>query len=426
MQRRFREFRARLAWAVEVYRLRRVGVYFAGLVALWLLAAVVLWSAEGPRAAPGERFADFWSCLWSGTVYLVSGIEFEPETFIGKVAAVMVMLSGLGMLGLLGTSILAAVVESVGLAARVRRKPRQSRLEGHVVVCGWSGKGDALVREIHSEQFAPERRRAIVIVDPRAHEIEATDREAYRGVWAVVGDPVQREVLEEADVAAAHSVVVLAADDAPTDERSADARTILISLALQAACPGAHTCVEVRQRGSIVHFERTAVNELVCVRDVAARLIAHAAHKHHLTDFLLQLLTVSRHTNEVYALDVPASLVGATFVEVQRAFLRSGLCDVIPVGVERPVATPRDGAGARDRLGGTHAVSLLTVNPRRSPVGGAAEGGRVRTRFFSRQRIDDARLTREQPLARGDKLLVIARAEPDLAQLAPPSHGDHP
>ncbi|MFW6162313.1 MAG: TrkA-related ion transporter [Planctomycetota bacterium] len=417
MNRRFREFWARVEWVIELYRLKRVGLYFVGLVGLWLLAALVLWSAEGPHAAAGERFGDFWSCLWSGTVFLVSGIEFEPKTFLGKAAAVLVMLSGLGMLGLLGTSILAAVVESVGLAARVRRKPRLSRLEDHIVLCGWSPKGDAIVREIHSEQFEPRQRRPVVIVDPAADRIVASDRRAYRNVWAVVGDPVQRGALEEADAARAHGIVVLAPEAA--DDQAADARTILISLALQAACPGVHTCVEVRDRRSIIHFERTAVKELVCIRDVACRLIAHAAHKHHLTDFFAQLLTVSAETNEVYALPVPGALLGATFVEAQRAFLRSELSDVIPIGVQRAFVKMRDGEPLRDRMGAPIVGSMVTLNPPCELGGGA-----MRTRFFSRRLVDEARVSRTHKLERGDRLVVIARAEPDLSKLSALEDGE--
>lgn len=421
---RFRDTWARAQWIIEVYRLRRLALYFAGLIALWLMAAVVLWTFERPYAEPGDRFHDFWSSLWSGTVFLVSGIEFEPKTFVGKAAAVMVMLSGVGMLGLLGTSILAAVVESVGLAARVRRKPALSSLEGHVVICGWSAKGDAIVREIHSEQFDPRERRAIVIVDPRAHEIEVTDRQAYQGVWAVVGDPVQREALDEADATRAHSAIVLAGEE--EDRRSADAGTILVSLALQAVCPGLHTCAEVRSRRSMVHFERTAVKELVCVRDVAARLLGHAAHRHHLTDFFLQLLTVSRETNEVYALDIPSRFVGATFADVQRAFAASGLCDVIPIGVQRRTIKTRGGETLLDRAGAPIEAPVLSTNPRRprgtGDCGDAPQG--IRARPFDRQLIDDVRLTRSDPLRPGDKLVVMARAEPDLSALDAPTQGD--
>jgi len=437
VKRRIREFCARLEWVVEVYRLKRVAAYFSGLVALWLLAALVLWFFERPHTGPGERFHDFWSSLWSGTVFLVSGIEFEPKTAVGKLAAVLVMLSGFGMLGLLGTSILAAVVESVGLAARVRRKPTLSSLEDHVVICGWSSKGDAIVREVHSEQFDPRQRRAVVIVHPRAHEIHVTDRPAYRGVWAVSADPVEREALEAADVSRAHSVIVLADDTdgagahaAPepyrgsqSPARAADAQTILVALALEAVAPGIHTCAEVLDRGSVVHFERTAVRELVCIRDVASRLIAHAAHKHHLTEFFLHLLTVSSDTNEIYVLDVPASLVGATFADVQRAFQRSTLCGVIPIGVQRRAPKTRAGQPVLDRFGRPVEMTVLTVNPRRSFPGAGQDGG-MRTRFFSRRRVDEARVSREHELEEGDKIVVIARTRPDLAAIEPPRQGD--
>ena len=163
----------------------------------------------------------------------------------------------------------------------------------------------------------------------------------------MVGDPIQREVLEEADVASAHSVIILGSADEGAGAKGADARTILIALALQSVRGDVHTCAEMLDKASAVHFARTSVTELVCIRDVAARLIAHAAQKHFLTDFFGQLLTVSRLTNEVYALDVPDALVGASFAEVQRIFRDSPLCDVLPIGVQRETPRTRGGEALR-------------------------------------------------------------------------------
>ena len=424
---RLRELVARMEWAIEVYRLRRMAAYFLGLVGLWVAASLTLWMSERwGGAAEASQFYRFSDCLWSSTVYLLSGLEdFEPATTVGKIAAVTVMVAGVGMLGLLGTTLLTAVVESSRLASRVKRKPTGFRLRGHVVLCGWSPKGDAIVRELHAELFDGGARRPIAIVAPRADQIRMTDRRAYRGVWAVAGDPIRREVLAQADVAHAHSVVVLASHEEDEGARGDDARTILIALAIQSLSAAVHVCTEVLDLANVAHFERTSVRELVSVRDVAARLLAHAADKHHLTDFFGQLLTVSRDTNEVYALDVPDALVGRSFAQVQRLFLDSPRCCVTPVGVRRPTVKMRDGEPIRDRFGRPIPVSLLTLNPRRRR-GDQETESTVRTAFFGHGHVDDPRLTRDEPLRAGDKLVVIAMAEPDLSKLPSPPHGGAP
>ena len=407
MRNRLRQFLARMQWAVEVYRLRFAGACLAGLVALWVVASGVLWWAERARGAlsPDDRFYRFSDCLWCSTVYLLSGLEeFGPNTALGRACAVVVMVAGVAMLGLLGTTLLAAVVESVTLRSRVKRKPSVCRLRDHVVICNWSRKGDAIVRELHAEQFGMRTRRPIVIVAPEADEIRITDRRAYRGVWAVRGDPVRREALSEADVEDAHSVVVVAAGDHAASAKGADAQTILVALALQTMSHTVRPCAEVLDDANRTHFERTSVGELISVRDVAARLIAHAAHSHYLTDFFLELLTVSSDTSEVYILDVPDALAGRSFVEVQRLFQASSVSDVVPIGIQRQTAGGRGGKPICDRFGRPISRPLLTVNPRR-------------TRPGARERSADARPTRDEPLKPGDKLVVIARAEPDLGKL---------
>lgn len=415
---RFRQLWAHAQWAIEVYRLRRVACYLGVLLVLWFAAGTALWVSERQAGSgPGNRFHHFTDCLWYSTVYLLSGLEeYEPNTAFGKGSALMVMIAGVAMLGLLGTTVLAAVVESVGLTSRVKFKPSSYRLKDHVVICGWSPKGDAIVKELHAKQFDDGLRRPVIIVAPEACDIRVTDGRAYAGVWAVTGDPAHAEVLERADVAAAHSVIVLS----PTEERGGpgpDARTVLVSLALHAVCPQVHTCAEVVDRKSLEHLERISVDEQVCVRGVAARLIGHAASKHHLTEFFFHLLTVSASTNEVYAVDVPESLIGLTFREVQRQFAHGPLSQVIPVGIQRTTARTCRGEPVLDRSGRPVVRRLLTINPRldrpedRYAAGEQEDGC---PRYFDPDLVDDQRVPRETRLEKGDRLVFIANTEPRL------------
>jgi len=451
---RLRNIGISIRWYIEAFRLKRLAWLLAVVLVLWLLGATIIWAAENAAPEGGKTWRQ---CVWYGTVYLVSGLdEPAPVTRTAKMVTVFMMLVPGGVLVLFGGALVATFTERLQKSSLVRVKPASAKFRDHVVICGWSEKGDAIVRELHSEQFRRSaERRPIVIVAPAADEIAVSDPRIYRGVWAVRGDPVLDEVLQEqADIGSAHSAIVLAAGDSGSAPSDADAKTILVSLAIQAASTGAsatggvaagaagggdrdpgsvvvgaagvHTCAEVLDRKNEVHFERTAVQELICVRDIAAKLIGHAAQKHNLTDFFLSLLEVSSATNEVYFVDVPPALVGRSFGEAQRLLQELGTPNVVLVGARTGALKTRDGVEMLDRFGARIPIDVLTVNP---PLDFDAFGdldaaiaadpeSLISTRFFSTARMDDHRIAKDYRLAAGDRLVVISMEEPDLSKVS--------
>ena len=413
MRERLANLRAQLRWLAEEYKLGHLLGLLLFLVCIWFAAAVCIWLAERspgrvPALRQGDHFYTLSDCFWCSTVYLVSGLEeFEPSTTPAKAAAVVVMVIGVGVLGLIGARLLATLVERTRLASQVRRKPGCT-LRGHVVICDWSDKGDAIVREIHASQFA--RRRGVVIVAPNAQDVQITERRAYRGVWAVSGDPLRDEVLRQADVGTAHSAVILIQQDTAQERPdAADARAILISLALHAVCPGLHVCVETLTARGGMHLAALPGRELINVRDVAAKLIAHAAQKHGLSEFFLHLLTVSSNTNETYVVPVPAGLVGRSFSDAQQALGERRSQNLELVGVRVPGTSET-------------APAQMVINPRREPARSPASDPETSERPLASTQVEQTRreVWRDAPLQAGDELVVIARREPDLASVQMP------
>ena len=394
--------RAQIRWVIEEYKLLHLCGLLVFLLCIWFLSAVCIWGFEraaaqtAPALRTDDHFLNLTDCLWCTTVYLVSGLEeFEPNTAPAKAAAVVVMVVGVAVLGLVGARLLATFVERARLASFVRRKPGCT-FRGHVVICGWSDKGDAIVGQLHARQFAHQR--PIIIVAPAAASIRISDRRAYRRVWAVTGDPVSSAALTEANVDAAHGVIVLANPMGNGMHAAvADARSILVSLAIDAVNPRLHACVETLDRSSAQRFRQMGPRELVDVRNVAGKLIAHSAQKHGLSEFFFRLLTVSADTNEVYMTQAPAGLHGSCFRDAQKRLVGGGI-PVTLVGLMKH-RVPTDAASRVFPGGGE-----LYINPRRG----------------------DASASSTNPTApaltidSGDRLVLLAHEEPDLdSALAP-------
>jgi len=191
-------------------------------------------------------------------------------------------------------------------------------------------------------------KRPIVVIAEGADDLPVTDRRAYRDVWHVAGSPTDSAALKAADVGSAYAAIVL--PDSP-DDASADAGSILKTLAVKYENPKLYTCAQVLDTENRVHFEDAPVDEIVATGEVGAKLLAQAVLTPGITNIYRRLVSATEDTNEVYRCEVRGAVervaVGKTFAELR------GMLDgdqVLLVGLE---TRREDGS------------YVMTVNPKR-------------------------------------------------------------
>ena len=225
-------------------------------------------------------------------------------------------------------------------------------LENHVVICGWHDGALEIVRQIR-EDIVRDRWEIVVVAENVSEKHRALLNE--HGIRHIQSDPADKAALREAGICSAARGIILADRSAG---KAADAQSILIALAIESLNAEVHTAVEIIESPNRSHFERTRIDEIVCVSEIGEKLLAQAALTHGLTEFYTRLLTTTSDTNEIYVVDLCDDLVGKTFVEAEEA-LADG--DFIPIGIRSDGVTtinPRlaatateeyNTAGMRDR-----------------------------------------------------------------------------
>jgi voltage-gated potassium channel len=242
------------------------------------------------------------------------------------------MLLGIALVALL-TADLASHLVRAALGARRHNKVS---LKGHFVICGWGGTDSFLVKGLTSDALP--RLRHVVVVDEDLDDLPLTD--PY--VHFVRGSATEESVLDRASVHDAETVVI-PLDWSLTASGLKDSRNTLIMLAVEARSPKSYTCVEIAKPDSKRHLSRTRVDEVVCVGELAQRLLTQAALNHGLSVFLNDVLTMgsgSRIHKEI----LPPDLAGIAFrqllemlnthlEEVLLAVERAGQIHTNPSGV---------------------------------------------------------------------------------------------
>jgi len=263
-------------------------------------------------------------------------------------------------------------------------------IKGHVIICNWTVKADVIVRQLHDESVH-ERNPIIVITDKPERVPKSTDK-AYRGLLIIGGDPANREILIRADLKYARTAIILADDE---DIQNADSRSILIQLAIDSINPNVHTIVELIKSSSEMYFHYTHVNEIICLEQLAEKLLSQAALTPGLSEVYMNLLTQSAETNEIYLEEVPKRFLGKTYGEVEREIISIKDKDIILIGWSTSVEKEEDGKAIVNGKGNIIFEKEIIINPK-SSTGGA--------------------YSKIHKFRKGDSLFLIAYEKPELGK----------
>jgi len=167
------------------------------------------------------------------------------------------------------------------LAERSREAFRRSRwrrtLKDHVIICGYGTKGRSAVRTLCGKGVDPSE---ITVIDERA---EARARAASQGIAAVAGSATSTEVLREAGVEEARSIVVaLDRDDA----------AVLATLTARELNPGATIVAAVREEENVHLLTQSGATSVITSSGAAGRLLGHAVDEPRITQVLEDLIAV--------------------------------------------------------------------------------------------------------------------------------------
>lgn len=279
----------------------------------------------------------------------------------------------------------------------------------HIVVCGWNDRAPGVVRSLRKLVS-----RTILIVHT---DIQRPTREVGQldDVFVILGDPTRPEVLEQADVRHARTVLVLA-DDALG--LSSDARSVKLALLVERLQPEVYTVVEVRDIQNKAHFAWTMVDDLVTDQEIAVKMLAQGV----------------RHALEQSEDEIARAGEGCRETSPERE------AAVSLVGLYRQLVAPRRGAAELLRLDlawkeyrdvpfarylkaglGFHILPVAFVGFRN--VGGTTESRRLTGEIWKLDTLSNppaslsaAALWKEWPRENAPLgLLVIAAAEADVA-----------
>lgn len=282
--------------------------------ALMLAGAVVLHYAESESG--GLSSLD--DVLWFTVASTIGGepIGAAPESTLGRVATLGLMLGGLTLFGLfIGTvsaSITARLTSSMGEIGAMDL----DELRDHVVVFGWNRGGPTVLQEL----FATDTERAVVVVTEKAELSPGVPAEGVRDelLYRVHGDYTRVEILHQVNIGSASSAILLADDQVHRTDQDRDARTVLAALTIEKLVPEIFTIAELTNRQNEELLRLANVEEVVVSEEYGAVIMGSAERNRGLVSVVDEILT-NRYGNAFQKVSIGKDGAGRTIGELHRS-----------------------------------------------------------------------------------------------------------
>ncbi|MBQ9896968.1 MAG: potassium channel protein [Synergistaceae bacterium] len=268
----------------------------------------------------------YWDSLWSVLFTLIGQGEFatHPHTFGGRIIVFLLSIFGVAFFGVIFAEILQRILNSklkemlgevLGMGV--------CSFEGHVLICGWNGRGPHLVR-----QLLAGGREIAVIASERPQDLS-------HEVFFVQGSPSEREILTKGGIEKAKAAIILWDPKCGED----DSKTILTGLAVESIAPDVYTVMELHKPENERYARYAHVDDLLYTDSLIADITAMCTHYEGMSSFIRDILSTDDNGHSFASFDIPERFNNK---EIGEAFKHFQAQNILPVGIIAPPHDNRD------------------------------------------------------------------------------------
>ena len=298
----------RLSSAIATSLGMQIGIFMViGLIVLTGGLATYLFEAPSNPGIESLRDSMWWSFL-----SLVAGepIGGDPQTDIGRLIALMVMMGGLTTFAVF-TGVVSAVMMRKLETFMDFKAVEIDELQDHIVICGWNRGGHLIVEELLADSHTNHCAIVIVVeaIDEPSQELKHLNRSQ---LYFYPEDYTKIDILETVGIHCASRAILLADATHPRTDQDRDARTVLAALTIEKLNPSIYTCAQLLDRRNDVQLRLAGVDDVIVTEEVSSHLIATSARNQGSVEALAELLTV-KSGHQIYEVNVPPSWVGRDY-----------------------------------------------------------------------------------------------------------------
>lgn len=272
------------------------------MVILYGTFSIYLFEHKAAGSDINSLFNSFWFVIQ--TITTVGYGDLAIVTFWGKANAMIIMLSGIGILGFFTASIASEFIE---YSLKSNYGERGVKMKNHIVLCNWNPIAEEIVHEIKEENLE------IAL-------LALLEKSPLETLKFVKGTGLHLSDLRKVNINEANSAIVLAETLDDTLASAVDAKSILIIMNIKKLNPSTHVVVELLKSDSVENAKIAGADEILVRGDIIAKLLARGVIDPGTID-IMEIILTARSGEEIYEDDIPAWLEGKKYEDLVKLML---------------------------------------------------------------------------------------------------------
>jgi len=275
--------------------------------------------------------ADIGNAIWWTivTITTVGYGDYSPSSLPGRILAVIIMFSGIGLI-----SVLTGSISSIFTTKKIMegRGLENLTLKDHIVICGWNSNVEKVLSNIAKLSTDGESVHIAMINDMNEDQMNgiiARFTSETLNIKFVRGDHALEAILKKANIEHAKSAIIIS-DDSVTND---DDKTILTVLTIKNMLPNLKVVAYVSQQEKLPYLKRAKADEVI-VNDTYETFMA-ATHvlQPGIPQAVNQLLDL-HSSHRFKSTPVPLEFVGKQFSDLAKYFKSKENCICIGLYME--------------------------------------------------------------------------------------------
>ena len=261
--------------------------------------------------------ADAGNAIWWTivTITTVGYGDYYPSSVPGRILAVIIMFSGIGLI-----SVLTGSISSIFTTKKIMegRGLENLKLKDHIVICGWNSNIEKVLSNIAKLSSEGEDVKIAMINDmgeDQMNSIIARFNSDTLKVYFVRGDYALESILNKACIDTAKSAVIISDDTVEND----DDKTILTVLTIKNKLPDLKVIAHVSQQDKLPYLKRAKADEVIVNDTYESFMAATHVLEPGVPQAVNQLLDL-HSTHRFKSMTIPDSYIGKTFSDITAYF----------------------------------------------------------------------------------------------------------
>jgi len=289
---------------MKIFKTNPIIIVLIILIFIWIFGSLIISVVEKNNP---QGFNEIGNSLWWTIVTMttVGYGDMAPQTLLGRIFAIIIMLSGISFI-----AIMTGTISSIFTSTRIMegRGLEKIKLEHHTIICGWNKN----IKNIIEDLINDDNNLNIVLINEEPENTISPIISKYKTTKYVNGDYALEDILKNANIENAKHAIILC-----NYEKYNDDKTIIASLTIKNMNSNIKIIADLYDKDKLPYLKRANVDTIILKDEFESNMISAQISNPGVPEALNMLMNIYEK-NGLKSIKIPKEFINKEFYELKK------------------------------------------------------------------------------------------------------------